>query len=356
MDSLNNCMLLSQFKHQFDISHLNTMGVPCLAEYFIAVSDEVELENAIKTAQQHRLALHILGGGSNVLCQPYIHGLVLMPALKGIEVKSEVKRTDADEVLVTVNAGENWHELVIWSLANGYFGLENLALIPGSVGAAPIQNIGAYGVELADVLVTVKWLDCKTGIYHTFSAAECELAYRGSIFKQTLKGRAVITQITLRLSTQACPVIDYKPLADHFKLNPVSAQRIFDVVCMQRNSKLPNPQQIPNSGSFFKNPIIDACAFERLTVLVSSEFDCEVPHYLQPDGTVKIPAAWLIDKAGLKGADIEGLKVHDRQALVLTNPQKKALNAVLNASSRITEIIQQRFGITLEREPQILGC
>ncbi|WP_054113983.1 UDP-N-acetylmuramate dehydrogenase [Marinagarivorans algicola] len=348
-------MLLSHFKHQFDISHLNTMGMPCRAEHFIAANNETELESAIKTAQQHHLALHILGGGSNVLCQPYIHGLVLVPALKGIEVKSEVGKAGAHEVLVTVNAGENWHKLVIWSLANGYFGLENLALIPGCVGAAPIQNIGAYGVELADVLDTVKWLDCNTGLYHTFSAAQCELAYRDSIFKRTLKGRAVITQITLRLSTQACPIIHYKPLADHFKSKPVSAQLIFEEVCKQRNSKLPNPQQIPNSGSFFKNPIIDARTFEQLSALARDKWACEVPHYLQPDGTIKIPAAWLIDKAELKGADIEGLKVHDRQALVLTNPNKKPLNAVLDASDFITSTIRQRFGITLEREPQILG-
>ena len=256
-------MPLTNFLQHVDISHLNTMALPCVAEYFIAVTTQAALTNAIKIAKKNQLAIHLLGGGSNVLCQPFIKGVVIMPLIKGIKVKTSVS---ASEVLITANAGENWHALVQWCLAKGYFGLENLALIPGNVGAAPIQNIGAYGVELADVLVSVKWFDCDDFCFHTFSNKQCQLTYRDSIFKNALKNKAVITQITLRLNTQPNPIIHYKPLAQHFLTIAPTPHLLFDEVCKQRNSKLPNPKLIPNSGSFFKNPVISNENFNELKI------------------------------------------------------------------------------------------
>lgn len=376
-----NTLPLDIFKKNVAINHLNTMAVPCVAEYFYEATTEAQLVCAVKTAQRHNLPICVLSGGSNVLCPDFIGGLVLMPRIPGVHIlpKTEAVSHCANEITLTVNAGENWHELVVWCLAQGFFGLENLALIPGYVGAAPIQNIGAYGVELANFLVSVRWFDCDTQCFNTYSLEQCKLGYRDSIFKTELKNRAIITAVTLRLSTLAQPVIHYKPLADYFlaqqnapqqnasknnathnhasqsKSDGVTPQQVFEVVCQQRQAKLPNPKDTPNCGSFFKNPILSAQAFEQLKALAKTQWQSDVPNYPQSDGTVKIPAAWLIDKAGLKGQVVGELTVHALQALVLTNPQKRPLAAVLKASDEITQQVMQCFNIQLEREPQLLG-
>ena len=343
-------MSVPSWQNHVDISHLNTMAAPCVAEHYLEVTSQADLVAAVKAAQTQQLSIHLLGGGSNVLCPPFIHGLVLRPLIQGICV--EVKPS-AKQVLLTIGAGENWHQLVEWSLAQGYYGLENLALIPGSVGAAPIQNIGAYGVELSDCLHSVKWFDLHTHCFKSFSKDDCKLAYRESIFKHQLKGQAVITEVVIQLNLVAAPVIHYKPLAEHFEHSaaPVTPLAVFNAVCLQRNSKLPNPDEIPNSGSFFKNPVVSVQKLARL----QKEFPA-IPFYPQSGDSVKIPAAWLIDQCGLKGRCVQGLVVHAKQALVLTNPRKLTLEAVLSASDEIANHIIQRFGIALEREPQVLGA
>lgn len=342
-------MSIPSWQNHVDISHLNTMAAPCAAEHYLEVTSQEALVAAVKAAQTKQLSIHLLGGGSNVLCPPFIHGLVLRPLIKGISVEVT---PDAKQVLLTIGAGENWHQLVEWSLGQGYYGLENLALIPGSVGAAPIQNIGAYGVELSDCLHSVKWFDLHEHDFKTFSKDECDLGYRESIFKHQLKGRAVITAVVIQLNLAATPIIHYKPLAEYFEHStiPVTPLAVFNAVCQQRNSKLPNPDDTPNSGSFFKNPVVSM----RKLVALQKEFP-SIPFYPQSGDSVKIPAAWLIDQCGLKGSCLQGLLVHGKQALVLTNPRKLTLKAILSASDEIANHIFQRFDIALEREPQVLG-
>ncbi|MDZ7924302.1 MAG: UDP-N-acetylmuramate dehydrogenase [Marinagarivorans sp.] len=327
---------------------LNTMACPSRAEYFLCATSEAELVDAISSAQYLNMPWHILGGGSNVLCPPLIQGLVIQPLLLG--KKSHIV---GDEVLLTIGAGEPWHELVIWCLEQGFYGLENLALIPGNAGAAPIQNIGAYGVEVAKCLQSVRFYHAEEKIYKTLAASECELAYRDSIFKHALKGQVIISQITLKLSRRAQVNIRYAPLQQFFNtLNPASItpQAVFDGVCAIRRARLPDPIELPNSGSFFKNPILPLAQFIQL----QQQFP-QIPSYSHGDQHIKIPAAWLIDQAGLKGQWIGQLRVHSEQALVLTNPNKQTLTEVLLASEKIIAAVVKKFGVLLEPEPQVLG-
>ena len=331
-----------------DLGPLNTMACPSVAEYLVAVENESELAEHINSAQQQGMPWHILGGGSNILCPPRVQGLVIRPLIRGISAQAQ-----GHCVYVTVGAGENWHALVAWCLAQGYYGLENLALIPGNAGAAPIQNIGAYGVEVGERLHAVRWYDAHERCFKCFSPEQCLLDYRDSIFKQALKSRAVITHITLRLSRVAAPCIHYAPLAQYFATLPASAvtpQAVFDAVCELRQSKLPDPKTLPNCGSFYKNPIIARQALGHL-----QQSFVHIPFYDYDPLRVKIPAAWLIDQAGLKGQNLQGLRVHDQQALVLTNPHGSDLLQVLAASDVIVKAVQAKFGIAIEREPQVLG-
>jgi UDP-N-acetylmuramate dehydrogenase len=331
----------------FDISHLIAMATPAIAENYVALSTEAQLLEVIKGARQRSLPVHVLGGGSNVLCPPSISGLVIAPKILGVEIE-----ISNDDILLRIGAGENWHNVVVWALSKNYFGLENLALIPGCAGAAPIQNIGAYGVEIASLLERVRWFDCDNHRFIEFNAEQCELGYRDSIFKHGLKGKAIITQIVLRLTRFQNPNIQYQPLADFFAQSgqDPTSQNLFNVVCKLRNSKLPDPHDIPNCGSFFKNPVITADSF---AILLQRYPD--IPSYPQNADYLKIPAAWLIEKVGLKGKNIAGLVVHHQQALVLTNPNRLPLSKVLTASATIIQQVRQQFGITLEMEPQILG-
>lgn len=336
------------WESHFDLSAFNTMAMPSHAEYFVAVENEEQLVSAVKQAKKQQLALHILGGGSNVLCPSFIKGLVIKTDFQGVSVSDTVAEK-GNNIDITVAAGENWHDLVVWSLQQGYYGLENLALIPGSVGAAPIQNIGAYGVEVSDRLVRVRWYDCDNDCFMEYDVNQCQLGYRDSIFKHVLKGKAIITQVVLRLTTTASPIISYAPLNRLFKNQQPTPQRVFDLVCEIRRSKLPDPKYIPNVGSFFKNPIISQVAYDTLIPAFP-----DLPGYPQDNKTVKVPAAWLIDHAGLKGAWVQMLKVHDQQALVLTNPNEKGFEDVMAACNEISQVVWSTFGISLEAEPQVL--
>lgn len=339
----------AKWQAHFAISHLNTMAAPSIAQYYVEANTEEALVETVRVAGAERVSVNILAGGSNLLCPTIVEGLVLRPTMSGIAASVE---QDSQQVILTISAGENWHDLVRWSIANGYYGIENLALIPGTVGAAPVQNIGAYGVELSDVLQSVKWLDLGTQSFHRFSRQECQLGYRDSIFKRELSGRAVITEVVLRLNLQSKPNISYKPLAEYFAQSDqaVTSQSVFEAVCRERQSKLPDPKKVPNSGSFFKNPVIAQKQFKEIKVR-----NPEMPCYPQPGGVVKVPAAWLIDKCGFKGKQVCGLVVHAKQALVLTNPNACDLPAILAASDKIAKSVFETFGIALEREPQILG-
>lgn len=327
-----------------DLSQKNTLAAPCTAAFYVEVKSEVELVEQVRSAKSFKLPVFVLSGGSNILCPERIDGLVIAPRMQGIEAQA-----GDDHVLATVAAGENWHGFVEYCLSQGWYGLENLALIPGLCGAAPIQNIGAYGVELCDFLVCVRFYHIERDCFVEFTSSDCEFGYRDSVFKQALRGKAIITAMTLKLFKTPKLVCEYGPLKAMFSDGEVTPKMLFDAVCELRRAKLPDPQKIPNAGSFFKNPVITGKQFLAL----KSSYP-EMPSFPVASGYVKVPAAWLIDQAGLKGQGVGALTVHSQQALVLTNPQCEPLAAILKAADIIAEKVNAQFAIELEREPQIL--
>ncbi|MEY4589893.1 MAG: hypothetical protein RL497_1969 [Pseudomonadota bacterium] len=332
--------MISPLAHH-NLQSLNSLGCPSVAEYFCAVTSQTELKDALAWAKQQGLALNLLAGGSNVLCAPFIPGLTLQPAFLG----RRLIKQEAEQVWVELAAGEPWHPAVLWCTQQGWHGLENLALIPGTAGAAPIQNIGAYGVELAQLLEEVVCFNRHTQALETLSAAQCALAYRDSIFKHSLRHSHIILAIRLRLSLRFNPNLSYPALHG---VN-ASAEELLNHVIQLRQSKLPDPALLPNAGSFFKNPIVTA---EHLAQLLAGHPN--MPHYSAPHGH-KLAAAWLIEQAGCKGQSFAGVVVHPKQALVLTNPNHLPRTRILDAAEAIAEQVQVQFGVELEIEPQLLG-
>ena len=319
----------------------NTFGVECFCENFISVTNEIELRDALLNSDFKEK--FILGGGSNLLFTKNLSGLCIQINLKGISIVQENEK----EVVVEAQAGENWHEFVLWTLDQGFGGLENLALIPGNIGTAPIQNIGAYGVELKDSFVSCKTLDHKTGYEHTFSLDQVGFGYRTSIFKTTLKGKHVITSVQFKLTKKEHLLkTDYGSLKDELKeQNPKS---IAEAVIAIRKRKLPDPAEIGNSGSFFKNPIVTELDFQKLIKIHS-----EMPHYRINISEVKIPAGWIIDKLGYKGYKKGDAGVHENQALVLVNHGNASGSEILSLAKEIQEKVFERFNIHLETEVNI---
>ena len=319
----------------------NTFGVECFCENFISVTNEIELRDALLNSDFKEK--FILGGGSNLLFTKNLSGLCIQINLKGISIVQENEK----EVVVEAQAGENWHEFVLWTLDQGFGGLENLALIPGNIGTAPIQNIGAYGVELKDSFVSCKTLDHKTGYEHTFSLDQVGFGYRTSIFKTTLKGKHVITSVQFKLTKKEHLLkTDYGSLKDELKeQNPKS---IAEAVIAIRKRKLPDPAEIGNSGSFFKNPIVTELDFQKLIKIHS-----EMPHYRISISEVKIPAGWIIDKLGYKGYKKGDAGVHKNQALVLVNHGNASGSEILSLAKEIQEKVFERFNIHLETEVNI---
>ena len=282
-----------------------------VAREFITIESKKDLIAALNTNPSNML---ILGGGSNMLLTKDVDALVLHINIKGIKVVSNSE----NNVRVEVAAGENWHEFVSWCLDKNYGGVENLSLIPGNVGTAPIQNIGAYGVELKDSFVSCQALDVDTKELRTFTKKDCNFGYRNSVFKDELKGQYIITSVIFELSShQHITKTNYGAIEAELKKNGVVNPTIQDIstaVISIRNSKLPNPKVLGNSGSFFKNPVIAHSKFE----IIKEQFP-DIPHYIVSDATVKIPAGWLIETAGFKGKKFGSYGVHDKQALVLVN-------------------------------------
>ncbi|MGK2915148.1 MAG: UDP-N-acetylmuramate dehydrogenase [Porticoccaceae bacterium] len=327
---------------------LNTLALPARAEYFCRVDSLAELELALAHARRHRLAVTILGGGSNIVCAGDVAGLVIQIDIRGIAVTAR----SGDDIDITVGAGENWHALVTHCLHQGWHGLENLALIPGRVGAAPVQNIGAYGVELADVFVALDALTIPSGEHRRLSRNDCRFGYRDSLFKGARQDRYAITAVTLRLSRLPRVVLDYPSLQQAFAgMDSVTPQQVYTAVCDLRRLRLPDPAELPNAGSFFKNPIVSAATAKVL----AARFPGLVtfPH---TDGQVKLAAGWLIDQAGWKGIiNSSGAGVHGEQALVLVNCGQCDGHALLALAADIQADIRQRFGVELELEPRVLG-
>lgn len=335
------------FLPHFNIQKFNTLAVPAVADYFVSVQNDEELREALAFAKAEKLPLLILGGGSNIVLRADFPGLVIHIKTRGITVVAE----NDECVWLNVAAGENWHGFVEYTLGHGYYGLENLSLIPGSVGAAPIQNIGAYGVELKDVFAELTALNIQSGVMVTFTQDSCQFGYRDSIFKQSLKDQYVITSVTFKLGKIPKLNLQYPALRAALADIPehdIFPEQVSAAVISIRQSKLPDPQHIPNAGSFFKNPIIPVEQFEllkqRFPGLVSYPVD---------SSTVKLAAGWLIDQAGWRGRDVDGVKVHQDQALVLTNPGKLEGKLILQLADKVVASVKDRFGVVLEMEPRV---
>lgn len=325
----------------------NTFGIDAKATSYCNISTVEELKSILEKKYQN--PFFILGGGSNMLLTKDIEALVLHINLKGITVESE---TD-DKVIVKAMAGENWHELVLWCLNHNYGGIENLSLIPGNVGTAPIQNIGAYGVELKDVFVSCEAMHVESQTLKTFTKEDCKFDYRESIFKQELKRKYIITSVHFELSKTSHKLhMDYGAIKDQLKLLGVTNPTISDVseaVIAIRQSKLPDPKEIGNSGSFFKNPIISKAQFQKL----KKNFP-EVPSYKVSDESIKVPAGWLIEKAGFKGKRFNDYGVHNKQALVLVNYGNAKGSDIYDMALLIKKTIKRIFDITIETEVNII--
>ncbi|WMS89109.1 UDP-N-acetylmuramate dehydrogenase [Pleionea litopenaei] len=328
--------------HNADLTEFNTFGVRSNAKRLWTLDSLEDLSEFITLYNESRNPL-ILGGGSNVLLTKDVEGDVFHVAIKGVTYENN----DDTSVFVTAMAGENWHQLVEACLKKNLYGLENLALIPGTVGAAPIQNIGAYGVELKDRLVSVQAIDLEKGEFRTFNVDECAFGYRDSLFKRQL-GRWLIVSITLRLSRQFEPVINYSPL-NQLETNDLTAKDIFDTVVKTRQAKLPDPKRLGNGGSFFKNPVVDKSLAESL----KQEFP-DMPTYMVDDSNVKLAAGWLIDQLGLKGYREGDAGVHEHQALVLVNFKSASGEQINQLADTVLAKVKARFGIALEKEVRVI--
>ena len=348
-------------QHNVDLTTQNTMRLSCMANSVVKIHDQAGVEPAIANAKTisniKEMPLFVLSGGSNVLLPSRLHACVVMPEMTGIDVVSE----SDEHIDIAVMAGENWHELVVKTVQKGWYGLENLALIPGKVGASPMQNIGAYGVELADFLTSVRAYHLPTDTWHTLTKAECKFAYRDSIFKRQA-GEWLITQVNFRLHKDPTrTVMNYGDVQtkasdiaqQHHRQAPTPID-VMNAIINIRSTKLPNPEVLPNCGSFFKNPVIPTSQFKDLQRKFADIKGYPVDEELVNNST-KVAAGWLIDQAGLKGQGIEPIKTHVNQALVLVNHAPASQPAtqadILATQDLIIATVFDKFGITLEREP-----
>jgi len=337
----------------YSLKQLNTFGIAINAKLYADISSEADLTEVFANPIVKENKLLVLGGGSNMLFTKEYDGLVLKISIKGINVESAKSvEKQGDDVFVTAGAGEVWDSLVKYCVAKGYAGLENLTLIPGTVGASPIQNIGAYGVEIKDVFESCTAFEIATGQIKTFTKADCGFAYRESVFKGKLKGQYIITSVTYKLSRKANLQTHYGAINSELERRGITQPTIADVsevVAAIRVSKLPDPSTIGNAGSFFKNPIIDKEVFDELL----SKFP-DMPYYPAPDGRVKLAAGWLIESCGFKGIVEGNTGTWKNQALVLVNHGGATGQEVYRFSEKIIHTVQQKFGVSLEREVNIL--
>jgi len=335
-----------KLEENYNLQALNTFGIAANARYFAEAHSEADLREAFQLQIQPML---ILGGGSNLLLTQDFEGLVIKNAISG---KTIIEETDT-HAIVRVGAGENWHQFVLWCLDQDLGGVENLSLIPGTVGAAPIQNIGAYGVELKDVFHHLEAMEVATGNMHTFSHAECRFGYRDSVFKNKLKGKYCITQVYLKLTKLAHQLnTSYGAIRETLAAHDVTEPTIRDIsnaVIDIRSSKLPDPAKIGNSGSFFKNPEIPVEQF--------TELQQRFPHIISfpgSNGKIKVPAGWLIEQCGWRGTRRGDAGCYDKQALVLVNYGNAKGEEIWRLAQDIVASVQDTFGITLSPEVNII--
>lgn len=358
------------------LDHANTMALSCQVAQLVTVTTETAITDFLKQflsrlSRNNTTNLLILSGGSNVLLPKKLDACVLMPKLKGIsdvtdEFITKDNKNSNDTVFIAVMAGENWHDWVMYSIQQGWYGLENLALIPGLVGAAPVQNIGAYGVALSDVFEQLEAINLSTNQKKIFTQAECQFAYRDSVFKQN-PNQWLITKVVFKLSRQSNLKMGYgdvEKLAQQLcdvdnsnntennkptsRTNHITPKHVADAIIQIRQSKLPDPKKIANTGSFFKNPVVNQTVFATL----KKQYP-DMPHYPQADGQIKLAAGWLIDKAGLKGFQLGDIATHKKQALVIVNhaPYVSIQDDIKQLSDYIQNKVMQTFSVQLEREP-----
>ena len=342
---LHRAMKIEESK---ELRPYHTFHLDVKAKYFANVKTVDDLLLLLNSSIYRNNPSLVLGGGSNLLFTGDLNGLVIKLSIKGISTLAE----DEDEVDLKIGAGENWHELVTYCVDKGYGGIENLSLIPGTVGAAPMQNIGAYGVEIKEVFKELEAIEIATGKTKIFSNEACKFGYRDSIFKNKAKGRYVITSVTLKLSKKPVVNTSYGAIKETLALWGIEKPGIADVskaVIHIRQSKLPDPNVIGNAGSFFKNPSIADADFERLKVNYPA-----ATGYVQEDGTVKVPAAWLIEQAGWKGKTFGEIGVHKNQALVLVNYGEGKGRAIWELAQKIQASVQEKFGIALVPEVNVV--
>jgi UDP-N-acetylmuramate dehydrogenase len=340
-----NCAAMN-IRQNADLGSMNTLSLPCNTSYFCAATDECELLQAVAWAQQRKLPVVVLGEGSNVVLPVQLDALVLQVAMHGYLMS----RVEPD--IIDIAAGTNWHQLVTELLASGWYGLENLALIPGTVGAAPVQNIGAYGVEIEHFIDSVKVLDTRTLEWLEMHRADCEFGYRHSIFREHPQ-RFIITRVRLRLSRKMQVNDTYGALRaelDRRGIGQATAVDVYDAVVHIRQQKLPDPVRQANAGSFFKNPLVTQDHYLQLLQQYP-----ELVAYPQSDGLVKLAAGWLIEQAGFKGKIVKGVCMHPRQALVLVNHSSASANDVLEYADAIVAKVALLFGVGLQREPLVVG-
>ena len=332
-----------KIQENISLKPFTTFGIDKKAKFFTTVETLDELKAALLAAKEKQLPVFILGGGSNILLTRDIEGLVIKLEIKGINLVKE----EGDQLWVEVGAGEMWHELVLHSIAEDWAGLENLSLIPGTVGASPMQNIGAYGVEIKDVFDSLQAMHRETLEMQSFDAEACRFGYRESVFKQTFKDQFVITSVTFRLSKTPNFHLEYGAIREVLAANDIdqpSIRAISDAVIQIRQSKLPDPKEIGNAGSFFKNPTIPNAQFDELKASYPS-----IPGYPSAEG-VKVAAGWLIEQTGWKGKRIGEVGVHAKQALVLVNYGGGTGEEIKKLSEQIQASVYDKFGVQLQAE------
>ncbi|MCR9227734.1 MAG: UDP-N-acetylmuramate dehydrogenase [Flavobacteriaceae bacterium] len=334
-------------QENISLKNHNTFGIDVKARFFVEITGLVQLQKVLELKAYPKK--FIISGGSNMLLTKDIDALVVHIKLKGISIVEE----NENFVEVKAMAGENWHELVMWSLDQGFGGLENLSLIPGNVGTAPIQNIGAYGVELKDVFVSCAAMEVKTGELEGFDNEACEFGYRESIFKNKAKGKYIITSVVLKLTKKDHVLhTGYGSIENELKDKGIvhpTIRDISDAVIAIRRSKLPDPTEIGNSGSFFKNPVISRKAFDKFI-----KKNPNAPFYEVDDDQFKIPAGWLVEQCGFKGKRFGEAGVHEKQALVLVNYGGATGKEILDLSKKIQEDVQKTFKIKIQPEVNII--
>ncbi|SOS74540.1 UDP-N-acetylenolpyruvoylglucosamine reductase [Tenacibaculum piscium] len=338
-------MKILKIQENISLKNYNTFGISVNAKRFVSIDSLYNLQQLLKSEKE----LFLISGGSNMLLTKDIEKLVVHLNIKGISIDSETE----DNIFITVNAGENWHEFVLWCVSQDYGGLENLSLIPGNVGTCPIQNIGAYGVEVKDTITRVEAVAIETQKLVSFSNEDCNFGYRNSIFKNASKGKYIITSVCFKLSKKEHQLhTSYGAIEAEMNskniVNP-TIKNISDAVIAIRKEKLPDPKKIGNSGSFFKNPIISKELFETLI----NQFPL-MPNYEISKNQIKIPAGWLIEQIGFKGKRFDSCGVHEKQALVLVNYGNATGNEILKLAEKIQKIILDKFDIPLEIEVNII--